>query len=128
MCPILIYTFVFSLVLHLSSIHSIVFFYIDLLLSLSLSFLLSDSSSFVECEETDSPQYLSAVPSMRQPLPPRQNRYTLFHINYSYNYRTPRTYHKAYWPFGVYLFLLLILYINLTRISVFICCFIAKKE
>lgn len=35
---------------------------------------ITDSSSFVEGDEADSPQYLSAVPSMRQALSPRQNR------------------------------------------------------
>ena len=62
--------------------------------SLFFSYLLADSSSFVEGEGTNSPQYPSAMPSMRQPLPPRQNRYTLFHldllrINYSYIYEPP---------------------------------------
>lgn len=42
---------------------------------------ITDSSSFVEPEGTDSPQYLSAVPSMRQALPPRQNREDEFDLD-----------------------------------------------
>ncbi|WOG97854.1 hypothetical protein DCAR_0417195 [Daucus carota subsp. sativus] len=42
---------------------------------------IADSSSFVEGEGTNSPQYLSAMPSMRQPLPPRQNREDEFDLD-----------------------------------------------
>ncbi|KAK1362388.1 RING-type E3 ubiquitin ligase [Heracleum sosnowskyi] len=42
---------------------------------------ITDSSSFVEGEVTDSPQYLSAVSSMRQALLPRENREDEFDLD-----------------------------------------------
>lgn len=42
---------------------------------------ITDSSSFVEGEEIVSPQHLSALPSMRQPLPSRQNREDEFDLD-----------------------------------------------